>query len=84
MYINFYSGKWKEEAILETDTHRWEDNIKMDLKEFGYESGDWIHVADCWELGNELSGSIKAWEFLDELSDCHLLNRNSAPWSPLG
>jgi hypothetical protein len=26
-------------------------------------------VADCCERGNELSGCIKWWEFLDELSE---------------
>jgi hypothetical protein len=26
------------------DSHKWEDNIKMDLKEIGYEDMGWIHV----------------------------------------
>ena len=25
--------------------HRWEDNIKMDLQEVGYEGMDWIDLA---------------------------------------
>jgi hypothetical protein len=25
--------------------HKWEDNIKMDLKEVGYEGVDWIQLA---------------------------------------
>jgi hypothetical protein len=25
--------------------HRWEDNIKMDIKEIGWEAEDWIHAA---------------------------------------
>jgi hypothetical protein len=25
--------------------HRWEDNIKMDLTEIGFEGTDWIHLA---------------------------------------
>jgi hypothetical protein len=40
---------------------RWEDNIKMDLKETGRENVDWIHLAQWWTLvnmGHELSGSI--------------------------
>jgi hypothetical protein len=24
--------------------HRWEDNIKMDLEEIGYQDKDWIHL----------------------------------------
>ncbi|KAJ4451368.1 hypothetical protein ANN_02830 [Periplaneta americana] len=46
---------------------RWEDNIKMDLREVGYDDRDWINLAqdrDRWrglcEDGNELSGSLKA------------------------
>jgi hypothetical protein len=33
-------------------TRRWEDNIKMDLKEIVWASMDWIHVAkdrDQWQ-----------------------------------
>jgi hypothetical protein len=37
---------------------RWEDNIKMDLREIGFGDVDWIH-------GNEPSGSMKCGEFLD-------------------
>jgi hypothetical protein len=25
--------------------HRWEDNIKMDLREIGFGDVDWIHLA---------------------------------------
>jgi hypothetical protein len=28
---------------------RWEDNIKMDLRETEREDGDWIHLAQDWE-----------------------------------
>jgi hypothetical protein len=50
---------------------RWEGDIKMDFSEIRWEGVDWIHLArerDQWrtgEHGNELSGSIKGWEFLD-------------------
>jgi hypothetical protein len=26
--------------------HRWEDNIKMDLREIGWKGVDWIHLAE--------------------------------------
>jgi hypothetical protein len=45
-----------------------EDNIKMDLKEVGWEGMNWIYVAlvaDSCEHGNELSGSLSGGEFLD-------------------
>jgi hypothetical protein len=38
-------------------------------------------VAGSCEHGNEPSGSIKGGEFLDQLSDCQLLKKDSAPWN---
>ncbi|KAJ4433362.1 hypothetical protein ANN_15621 [Periplaneta americana] len=45
----------------------WEDNIKMDLREMGYDDGDWINlaqdrdqIAGLCEGGNEPRGSLKA------------------------
>jgi hypothetical protein len=52
--------------------HRWVDNIKMDLREIGWDGMDWIDLAqvrDQWrfscEHSNEPSGSIKCWEVLE-------------------
>jgi hypothetical protein len=48
---------------------RWEDNIRMDLREIRWEDVDWIHlaqdrtVADSCEHSNEPSGSIKGGNF---------------------
>jgi hypothetical protein len=36
-------------------------------------------VAGCCEHGNEPSGSVKGGVFLDYLSDCWLLKKDSAP-----
>jgi hypothetical protein len=51
---------------------RWEDNIKMDLREVGCKGMDWIDLAqdrDIWRAlanaVNEPSRSIKCGEFLD-------------------
>jgi hypothetical protein len=50
---------------------RWDDNIRMDLKEKEWEGVDWDAfgseygpVVGSYEHGNELSGSIKAGNFL--------------------
>jgi hypothetical protein len=46
---------------------RWEDNIKMDLREIGFGNVDWINLAkdrDRWRA-LEPSGFIKCGEFLD-------------------
>jgi hypothetical protein len=51
---------------------RWVDNIKMDLRETGWDGMDWIDLAqdrDQWRAlvnnGNEPPGSIKFLEFLE-------------------
>jgi hypothetical protein len=44
---------------------RWVGNIKMDLREIGWDGVDWIVVAEDREHGNEPSGSIKCWELLE-------------------
>jgi hypothetical protein len=44
-------GKPEGTGLLERPRHRWEDNIKMDLKEIGWEGVGWIdlaHVRDIW------------------------------------
>jgi hypothetical protein len=38
------------------------NNIKMDLREIGWDGMDWIDLA---EHGNEPPGSIKCWEGLE-------------------
>jgi len=55
---------------------RWEDNIKRDLQEVGCGGMDWIELAqdrNRWrgtcECGNELSGSIKCGELIDQLQN---------------
>jgi hypothetical protein len=44
-------GRPEERRPLGTPRHRWEDNIKMDLREIGFGDVDWIHLAqdrDRW------------------------------------
>jgi hypothetical protein len=38
-------GKRQDKRPLGWPSHRWEDNIKMDLKEIGWECVGWIHMA---------------------------------------
>jgi hypothetical protein len=50
--------------------HRWEDYVKMDLWEIGWEDVDWMHLAEDRDhgkpcvYGNESSAFIKGREFL--------------------
>jgi hypothetical protein len=51
---NVYSvlvGKPEGKRLLERPRRRWEDGIKMDLREIGWGSVEWIHLAqdrDRW------------------------------------
>jgi hypothetical protein len=55
----------RERRPLGRPRRRWEDNIKMYLREIGIDGANWIKlaqespVASFWEHGNEPSGSIK-------------------------
>jgi hypothetical protein len=62
------------------------DNIKMDLREIGWNGMDWIDLVqdrDQWRaLVNtvmNLQGSIKRWEFLEWLHNWQLLKKGSGP-----
>jgi hypothetical protein len=38
-------GKTKEKRPIGMHKRRWEDNIRMDLREVGWGGVDWIHLA---------------------------------------
>jgi hypothetical protein len=38
-------GKPERNTSLGIPIRRWEDNIKVDLREVDFQGGDWIHVA---------------------------------------
>ena len=46
-------GKPEGKRPLGRARRRWENNIRMDLREVGYDPGEWIHVAenrDQWRV----------------------------------
>jgi ribosome biogenesis protein Nip4 len=48
---NILVGRPEGRRPLRRPRRRWEDNIKMDLREIGFGDGDWIHWAqyrDRW------------------------------------
>ncbi|KAJ4442482.1 hypothetical protein ANN_04068 [Periplaneta americana] len=59
-------GKPEGKRPLGRPRRRWEDNIKMDLREVRYDDRDWINLAqdrDKWRAyvsDNEPPGSLKA------------------------
>jgi hypothetical protein len=65
-------GKAKRSKPLGRPRHRWENNMKMDLRKIVWGDMDRIHLAQdriqfegCCEHGNEPSGSIKCCETLE-------------------
>jgi hypothetical protein len=73
--LNAYSilfGKPERKRPLRRPRHRWEDNIRMDLMEIGWErcgldsSGSGQEpMACCFEHSNEHLGSMNGGKFLD-------------------
>jgi len=64
--------KTEGKRLLNKTRRRWEDNIRMDLREIGWEGVDWMRPAqntDQWQAlvnrSNEPSDSMKDEEFLD-------------------
>jgi hypothetical protein len=67
---NIVVGKSEGKRQSGRPRSRWEDNIRMDLREIGWEVVDWIHVtkrpvADSCEHDNEPLGSVKGGKLLD-------------------
>jgi hypothetical protein len=67
--------------------HRWEDNIKINIKRYDMrcrmDSSDsgWGPTVGCGDHGYETSVSKKSRKYPDQLSDYHLPKKDSAPWS---
>jgi hypothetical protein len=58
-------GKPEGKRPLGRPRRRWVDNIKMDLREVGWDGMDWIDLEGSCERGDEPPGSIKCWEVLE-------------------
>jgi hypothetical protein len=53
---NILVGKPEGKRPFGRHKHRWEDNIRMDLRQIGWEGVDWIHLVQdreqWWALVN--------------------------------
>jgi hypothetical protein len=80
-----FVGKPEGKSPLGRPRYRWMDNIKIDLRETGWDDMDWSDLAqdrDRWralEQVNELSDSLKCCELLKYLHSWRLLKKGSAP-----
>jgi hypothetical protein len=76
-------GKPEGKRTLGRPKRKWVDNVKMDLRETGWDDVDWIDMAqfrDQWwaVVNNDLSGSTKCCEILEYLHNLQLLKKGSA------
>jgi hypothetical protein len=51
---NTLIGKPEGKRPLERTTHRWEDNMRKDFRETGWEGVEWMHVAQNRTTGELL------------------------------
>jgi hypothetical protein len=78
-------GKIEGKRPLGRPRPRWVDNIKIDLREKGWDGMDWIDLAQdrdqcSCEHGDEPLGSLKSWKVLEWLHNLQLLKKDSAPY----
>jgi hypothetical protein len=55
--------KQEEKRLLGRPRHKYDGNIKMDIKEIGWEDVDWVDFTQDWKHCSEPSGSTIFWKF---------------------
>jgi hypothetical protein len=80
-------GKPEGKRPLGRPRRRWVDNIKMDLREVGWDGVDWIELAQNMDQWMALVNTVmnlrvpyNCWEFSDSLQNWQLLRKGSAPY----
>jgi hypothetical protein len=58
MAYSILVGKSDEKRPLERPRHRWEDNIKMDLRAIGWGSINWINLAQDRDQRRSLVSTV--------------------------
>jgi len=58
MRTKCWSENLKGRNHAEDLAHRWEDNIRMDLSEIGWEGMDWSHLAQDRDQGRPLVNTV--------------------------
>jgi hypothetical protein len=51
-------GKHEGKRPLGRPRHRWEDNIKLDLREVGWEGVDWMHLVQNRDQQHALVNTV--------------------------
>ncbi|KAJ4443963.1 hypothetical protein ANN_05752 [Periplaneta americana] len=82
-------GRAEEKRLLGKPRRRWEDNIKMELREVGYDGRDWINLAqdrDRWRAyvqptnGGDRGPEAEYEESYDEVLRDRLVNNLRKKW----
>jgi hypothetical protein len=60
---NILVGRTEGRRPLGRPRHRWEDNIKMDLREIGFGVVDWIHLAQDRDRWRALVNTVMSLRF---------------------
>jgi hypothetical protein len=88
LFIKLYTKNSKGRHILERPRRRWNNNVKIHLKEIRSEVVEWIQLtqeriqcAGSFLHDNKPSDSINVGEFVGQLSDYQLLEDNCTPCS---
>jgi hypothetical protein len=81
-------GKSERKIPLRTPRHRWEDNIKMNLREIRWGGMDWIDLAEDRDQWQDLVNTVmnlrvpqNVGKSLRSLRNWRLLKKGSTPWS---
>ncbi|KAJ4441124.1 hypothetical protein ANN_10974 [Periplaneta americana] len=69
-------GRPEGKRLLGRPRRRWEDNIKMDLREVGYDDRDWINLAqyrDRWRAYVRAAMNLRVIVITEDVQNVHLL-----------
>jgi hypothetical protein len=66
---NILAGRSEGKKPIRRSKHRWEDNIRMYLREMGWEGVDWMHLAQDREHWRALVNTVMAGKFLNPIAD---------------
>jgi hypothetical protein len=62
MHTKFW-WKTRRKRSLGKPRHRWKDNIRMDLREIGWEGEDWMHLAQHWDQWRDPVNTVMSLPF---------------------
>jgi hypothetical protein len=76
-------GKPEGKRPVGRPLRRWEDNIRMVLREIGWGGVDWIDLVQDRDQWRALVNTVMnlRWEILEQPRNWRLLQKGSAPWS---